>query len=280
MRSRTTLLACTIALVVAAPASAAEPIPGALYEGTTDTGLPISFRVAADGQSVEDIVARAVLTCVGATREATAHSTTPFVVTEGTFSGADVDADPDLNVAATFTSRTEAEGVLDVVDGAALCSSQVTWTARASEPEPDPGPLPVNNDEGSGVPDPPPTPAPAPPPPGATTVVSLPARKSFDLRPSLKSGFAFAGTAPGTMIVKGTARLTRRAARRYGVPRRYDTATATPDEAGRFVLEFTPPARVARRLRKAKRLSLAVVVEATSADGSKSVRSRTVTLLR
>ena len=44
--------AAVAALVLAAPATAlaADPIPGATYEGTTDTGSPFSFKVSPDGK--------------------------------------------------------------------------------------------------------------------------------------------------------------------------------------------------------------------------------------
>jgi hypothetical protein len=279
VRVRTLLAVLAGCLLFAAPASAADPVPGALYEGTTDAGFPISFRVAADGESVTDVATRTTPSCLGGKPAGNLKSETPFLVTEGTFSGVDDVAQPTLEVDGTFVSRLEAEGALQLHSSQAACRGEIRWIARTDAAAPADGALPPADGGEGGAPDPAPAPVAGPRPSGSPSL-SLTVPRGLRLGASLRRGFVVRGSGAGAGSVTATATLAKRVARRYGVSRRYDTATATAGAAGAFALELKPSRRAARRLRGARRLALTVLVEARRADGSTSVISRTVTLVR
>jgi hypothetical protein len=153
MRLRHLAAACAAFFVLAAPAIAADPVPGALYEGTTEDGNPFQFRVSPDGAAVTDLLSAISITCVGSQGgvevKALAQQT-PFTVSEGTITGTDAAVTPRLEMHGTFTSPGEATGMLLVSfakmdysgGGLTTCLREFTWNARAAAaptPTPDPG---------------------------------------------------------------------------------------------------------------------------------------------
>src|SRR5918998_829796 len=112
MRLRHLAAACAAFFVLAAPATAADPIPGALYEGTTEDGNPFQFRVSPDGAAVTDLLSAISITCVGGTQggvevKALAQKTA-FPVAGGVITGVDEEVVPRLEMNGAFTSATEA----------------------------------------------------------------------------------------------------------------------------------------------------------------------------
>ncbi|HEX8205820.1 MAG TPA: hypothetical protein VF587_07160 [Solirubrobacteraceae bacterium] len=176
MRLRLLLAAFAAFFVVAAPATAADPIPGALYEGTTEDGNPFSFRVAPDGSAVTDVLATISVTCVGPEGGVVISalaSKLPIPVSGGTIAGKDEEAWPWLEMAGTFTSPSEAEGTMHAAftkftigEGVTSCMRDFKWTAKTAAPAPDNG----GGDVGSG-----PTPAPVIAPPEQTGPTLKPA---------------------------------------------------------------------------------------------------------
>jgi hypothetical protein len=168
MRLRLCAAGLAAFLLLAAPATAADPIPGALYEGTTEDGNPFQFRVAPDGSAVTDLLSAISITCVGSQGgvevKALAQKT-PFPIAGGAITGIDEEVVPRLEMDGTFTSPTEASGKLlagfakfDYSGGGLTsCLREFTWTARTAAPAP---PAPPEGggggDVGSG-------PAPVPP---------------------------------------------------------------------------------------------------------------------
>src|SRR5918999_4002972 len=115
MRLRCLAAAVAASLLLAAPAGAADPVPGALYEGTTEDGGTFQFSVGPDGQTVTDVLTSISVTCVGSLGGvdiAALQSKTPFPVAGGTISGVDEAASPRLEMTGSFTSPTEAAGTL------------------------------------------------------------------------------------------------------------------------------------------------------------------------
>lgn len=174
MRLRLLIAACAAFFVLAAPAMAAAPIPGALYEGTTEDGNPFQFRVTPDGKAVTELLSAISIVCVGGTQggvevKALAQQT-PFTVSEeGTITGLDEEVVPRLEMNGTFTSATEATGRILASfakfdysgGGLTTCLREFSWTAKtaaapAPAPTPDPGAGGGGGEVGTG-------PAPAPP---------------------------------------------------------------------------------------------------------------------
>ncbi|HEX8082999.1 MAG TPA: hypothetical protein VF529_01840 [Solirubrobacteraceae bacterium] len=188
MRLRSLAAALAATLLVAASASAADPVPGALYEGTTEDGNPFQFRVSDDGKAVTDLLSAISITCVGSQGgvevKALAQQT-PFTVSpgDGTITGVDEAVTPRLEMNGTFTSPTEASGRLLTSfakfdysgGGLTSCLREFTWTARTSSAAPGGG----GGDAGGGGGEPggPGDPGPAPPaPPSVTPPATTPAQ--------------------------------------------------------------------------------------------------------
>lgn len=296
MRLRTVLAALAATLLLAAPAGAADPIPGALYEGTTEDGNPFQFRVAPDGQTLTDLVTSSSVTCVGSqggVEISALASKTPFTITEGTVTGEDEAALPRLTLAGTFTSPAEAAGTLRASfakfdysgGGLTTCMRELTWTARTAAPAPARTPGPAGPPEPVGQVDSGPTAGPAPAPAPSSTAagpaVGIRFPSGVRLRPSLSNGWIVGGTVAAPATLKGKVTLGARDARRYGLGRKAVVVARTTEvvaAAGEFGLEFKPSRRIARKLRRARRLTFALAVEAIGADGGRSVTKRSITL--
>jgi hypothetical protein len=187
MRLRLLLAAFAAFFALAAPATAADPIPGALYEGTTEDGNPFQFRVSPDGTAVTDVLASISMTCVGPEGGVSINalaSKLPFAVAGGAISGKDEETWPWLEMAGTFTSPSEAEGTMHAAytkftigEGVTSCMRDFKWTAKTAAPAPAPGGGGGGGDVGSG---------PAPAPPGVVSPnppsVNAPSRRARALK--------------------------------------------------------------------------------------------------
>jgi hypothetical protein len=273
------------ALSLAAPsfALAADPIPGALYEGTSDNGSPFSFKVSPDGASITDIRGSAPLTCVGPEGGVEIYAlanTTPIPVSGGVISGKDESTTPRLDaVNGTFTSPTEATGTIQAAtskfkigEGVTSCMRELTFTVRTSA-----APPAASAPAGGGAPA-----AGAPAAPGAPAV-RLVGASSAKLLSALRKGFAVRGTVDAPATIAGTARLAARDARRLGLGRKAKVVarkTVRTGAAGPFSLTLKPSAASARKLRRARTVKLAVTLVTTAASGARATTTRTVTLKR
>ena len=257
MRLRSFPVALAATLILATPAHAADPIEGATYEGTTDTGSPFSFKVS--GGKVTDVVTSAPLTCVGPEGGVEIYaivSKTPFNVAGGAISGKDETADPRLEMReASFTSATEAKGKLDALttkfkvgEGVTSCIREIVWTAKTTS-------APASA-----------TPAPAAPATPAPQIVGGPtvAAPAALLGTLSRARIARTINVPIQLTVPATATLAISAkdAKRYRVSRTIGRASA---KAGATRLTFRQSAKTVKRLRRAKRLQATVRVKPAGA---------------
>jgi hypothetical protein len=280
---RLSLLAAVAALTVACPAAAlaADPIPGATYEGTTDTGSPFSLKVSPDGTAVTDILTSAALSCVGpegGVEVMAIVSTVPIPVSGGVISGKDEETVPRLDaVNGTFTSPQEVKGTIQAAtskfklgEGVTSCMREVAFTARTTAAAP----------AATTTPAPSVTP-PAGPVAAGAPAVTLTGRSSAKLLTALRRGFAVTGTVGAPARIVATARLAAKDARRYGVSRTLARSTTRAAAPGAFSVKLKPSAATARKLRKARRLKVAVTLVSTSLPSSAPTTStRTITLAR
>jgi hypothetical protein len=274
MRWALTSLLAAAALLPAA--ASAVPIPGAHYVGTTNQNYPISFDVSPDGTSLTNVVTTVNGTCG---QSYSSNSTFLFPITGDTISGDDTEAFPYLKMRGSFTSPASASGTLDAFHPGSgppvYCNAlAVEWRARTTAgggdlgggiPEgedPDEG-LPGEGDPGSLL----------GPPAITITVPSGP-----KLRPSLKNGFVIAVGVDQTSTVAGKLILKARDAKRYGLGKKARViASDRVENAGaETLLEFTFSKKVAKKLKKAKKLKLLLEVTATRADGVKGSGSETL----
>ncbi|MBI5105381.1 MAG: hypothetical protein HZB46_10460 [Solirubrobacterales bacterium] len=259
MPARTPLLAALAALLLTpAAALAADPVPGATYEGTTESGSPFSFKVAPDGAAITDILSSTALTCVGpdgGVEIAALASKTPIPVTGGTIAGNDDDALPRLEVSGTFASAGEASGKViarmskfSIFSGLTSCMKEFAWTAKTAAA------------------------APATPAVPAITLGAAP-------KGTVAKGFTFAGSVAAPAKVTAVAKLGAAGAKRYRVARTFARAATTA--TGAFALKLKPSAATARKLRKARKLVVTVTVAAVpTAGGAAQTATRKVTLQR
>ena len=270
MRLRLPLAATAATLLLAAPATAADPINGAKYEGTTDTHSPFSFEVV-DGK-VTNLVTSAPLTCVGgsfATKIAAIVSKTPFPVSGGQITGKDETADPRLEMKdASFTSPTEAKGTLNAfttewngpgaVPAFTSCNRDITWTAKTSAAPPAAAPT---------------TSAPAPTiaPPAVTGPTIAPPIAQLGALRSAKLARTISVPIVAPAAVTGQLLLGARDAKRYGVPRVIGRGTAA---AGATRLTLRQSASTLKKLRRARRLKATVRLQA--AGGPAATKSLTL----
>jgi len=276
MRALVPLAAVAALALPAGTAFAANPVPGAHYEGTTDTGSPFSFDVSADGTQITNVLSSTALTCVGPEGgvEVMALATTvPIAVAGGAFDGGDESTTPRLKLIGSFPTAQEATGKFEAAtskfkigEGVTSCMREGTFTARTAS--------------GGGT-------APATPGPEAQTGVSpgpvqttvkIGGPAKVKLSKALKQGVALPLTLDGPATVSGTATLTAKDAKRYGVKRTFATATATRDGAGSFTLTLKPSAKTAKKLRRAKKLVLTVQVSTGGNVAAPTVSQRKLTL--
>ena len=270
------------ALTVPAAAFAASPIPGAHYEGTTDTGSPFSFDVAPDGASVTNVVFSAPMTCVGpdgGVQISAVVSKTPFPVSGGGVSGKDDVADPWFDAfQGTFTAANEANGTFTIMDsrftpgeGVTSCNRSGTWTARTSAAAP------------AGTSQPATTPA----TPTGTAAPGAPAARlavpnRVRLAAALRRGFTVPATLDGpAATVTATAVIAAKDARRLKLGRRavtMATARLANAAAGPVSLRFKPRAAVARKLRRARAVKVALRVTTKGLDGASRTSTSSLTL--
>jgi hypothetical protein len=273
--------ALAAALILAAPASAlaADPIPGATYEGTSDNGSPFSFKVSPDGTAITDILGSAPLTCVGpegGVEIFALASTVPIPVSGGAFSGKDESTTPRLDsVTGTFTSPTEATGKVlaatskfKIGEGVTSCMRELTFTARttaAATPA-----APVAPTGAAGTP--------------AGPVVKFTGAPSAKLLDALRKGFAVRGTVDAPSTIAATARIGATDARKYDLAGKTAIVarkTVRTAAAGPFSITLKPSKTVARKLRRARRIKVAVTLVSTArGSGARTTSKRTVTLKR
>jgi hypothetical protein len=282
MRS-SALLAAAVAAALILPAAAfgANPIPGAHYEGTTDTGSPFSFDVAPDGASVTNVVFSTPMTCVGpdgGVQISAIVSKTPFPVSGGSVSGKDDVADPWFDAfAGTFSSANEAAGTFTVMDsrftlgeGVTSCNRSGTWTARSGAAAPAATQQPQTPAAGT--------------PAAAAPAVRLGAPKRVRLAGALRSGFAVPATlAAAAAPVTAQAVVSAKEAKRLKLGRRavvLATARVARAAAGTVTLKFRPRAAVVRKLRRARSVKVALRVTTKGVDGATSTASSVLTLRR
>ena len=270
-------LAAAAALALpAGPAFAADPVPGAHYEGTTDTGSPFSFDVTGDGTQIVNVASSTALSCVGPEPgvEIMALATTvPIAIAGGAFDGGDESTTPRLALKGTFPTAQEVTGTFEAITtkfkvgaGVTSCIRSGTFTARTATAPAAP-PAPAGPEAQSGV------------SPGPTeTKVTIGGPATLRLSKALKSGLALPLTLDGPATVTGTATLAAKDAKRYGVKRTFATATATRDAAGAFTLALKPKSAVARKLKKAKQLVVTVDVATGGNVASPSITRRKMTL--
>ena len=275
------------ALIVAGalfPASAlGGGIPGAHYTGTTDQNYPIGFDVSADGNSITNVVTTVNGSC------GLSYSTNSqflFPITGDTISGDDPDQVPYLKMRGTFTTPQRASGTLDAFNGTGgsplFCNALGReWTARTSASpdggDPDGGD-PVGGDPGEGDPgggDPG-----GGDPGGALGApsVTILFPNGVKLKPSLSNGVVVTVQVDQASTLVGKLTLSAKNARKYGLGKR--ARVISTDRAPRAgtdtLLEFTFAKKVARKLKKAKKLSLRLDVTARRSDGVVGRASRTL----
>jgi hypothetical protein len=276
------IAAAAAALLLGAPAvaGAADPIPGATYTGTTDTGSPFSLTVSPDGASVTEILSSAPLTCVGpegGVEIFAIASSALFPVAGGAISGKDEAPTPRIDaLTGTFTSATEVTGKLQagtskftIGEGVTSCMREVAFTAKTTASAPHGGPSVTAHGTAPAV--------------GAPHV-TLTGSKSAKLLSALRKGFAVGGTVSAPSKVVATARIAAKDARKLGLGRKAKVVarkSATVAAAGPFGLTLKPAATVARKLRRARTVKVAVTLVATTLGSSASTTSkRTITLRR
>jgi hypothetical protein len=285
------LAAVVAALALPGAAVAASPIPGAHYEGTTEDSYPISFDVSPDGASITNVVTTAYPFCFGNGQAynttVSTNSTYLFPVADGTISGEDTTGFPRLVMRGSFTSPNDASGTFDTnhAGGALVFCNALDrdWTAHTNSAAPggggggdpggggggggDPVPNPGGGDGGGGGAQ-----------PTGAPVISIVWPRGVLLQPSLKNGFIVTTAVDQAARVAGTVSLRAADARRYRLGKkvrviaRDSVANGGPDTS----LEFKPSKAVARKLRKAKKLKLLLVVKATRADGVSSTAKKTL----
>lgn len=273
----------------------AAPIPGATYDGTTDNGSPFSFRVTPDGQSVTDVLGSVSVFCSqGEGFQIVALASTYLFPAPGnTIGGEDEDGFPRLTLNGTF-SGSDASGTLNTnhayTSGGALvvCGTERTWTARTASAAPGGGSGGsgggaggatggTGGTGGGGAA----TPTPTTPSAGAAAIkLSFP--RGVKLLPSLSNGFVVGAGVSQAASLTGTATLSAADAKRYGLGKkakviaRAKVQNADADSG----LEFVPSRSVAKKLRKAKKLTLTIDAVATTPAGATSRATKKVTLKR
>ena len=270
------LAACAALLLPASTALAADPIPGAHYEGTTENGSPFSFDAGPDGTTVTNVTTTLPATCLGGYPgvEITAVANTfAFPVAGGAISGKDEKSTPNVELKGTFTSPSEANGTITTFSssfsalyGLTTCRGERNWTAKTSAAAPK-------------------TPAtPATPAPEPTTVVPLTIKVAIPsgvkLLPSLRNGFVVGGGANGPAKLVGTIALRAADAKRYGVRGAVARARSTVAADGRWSLNFKPSRKAAAKLKRARRVAFRLTLVATDAAGKATTTKRTLTLVR
>ena len=135
-------LAVFVSLACAAAASAAGakgPVKGAKYAGLIGPGYPLSFRISANGQNVDDLVVSFEETCSpGAGSVAPKFHFNTLTITHGNFSGSSTDhfgktVSDALKINGTFEGRKATGTVTDKSHIKSLpnCSQTEPFTATA-----------------------------------------------------------------------------------------------------------------------------------------------------
>lgn len=161
-----TMLTVLAAVLAAAPfVGIAAPVAGATYEGTSEFGNPLSFKVSADGSSVTDLQTATALTCVGpepGIEVMAIYSRVPFSITGDAFSGEDETSTPWLEVSGSFAGAGAATGTIrastskfTLGEGVTSCMKEFTFTASTpTAPAPE-GATPGDATPGGATPGPP-----------------------------------------------------------------------------------------------------------------------------
>lgn len=280
---RFTWIGCVFALgaALAAPGAAAQ-IPGAHYTGTTADNYPISFDVSPDGQSLTNVVTTYNYFCTspgpGTVQQRSVNSKFAFPINGGTISGRDNDGSPVFDMAGSFSGQ-QASGTFSGFGGGSsggifyFCNAlERQWSASTASSAPggnpgggDPGGSnPGGGDPGGGDPGTGGNPGGGA---GAPTV-SIAFPKGVLLKPSLANGVVVSVASDAGSTLSGKLVLSAKDAKKYGLGKKAltiskATAAGGPDGG----LEFKFSKKVAKKLKKAKKLKLALEVIATSASG-------------
>jgi hypothetical protein len=133
------VLAFAVAAAIAAADAGSGPVKGARYKGFTGPGYPMSFRVSANGQEIDDLVVAIEATCLpGAGSVAPKFDFKTLSVTHGKFSGSTDDpgdggASNDLKIKGTFDGRKASGSVTDraAIKSIGSCTETEPFTASA-----------------------------------------------------------------------------------------------------------------------------------------------------
>ena len=282
------MLLSVLAVALAVPTGASAATAGH-YTGTTAQNYPIEFDVV--GSTVTNVVTTANGTCnggpagPGALRQMSTNSTYAFPIAGDAFDGYDEDAAPYLKFRGTFVGNA-ASGTLDTFTGGTYFNgyvnavygcpaNQVPWSASlvgAGDPG---GGDPGGGDPGGGDPgggDPgggdPGTNNPGGGSGGAPSVsVSFPT--GVLLKPSLSSGFVVSVGVDQPATLKAKLIVGRKDANKYGLGKKAVTVSKdTVTNAGAdSSFEFTFKKAIAKKLKKAKRITFTLEITAIGADG-------------
>lgn len=292
---RLACLTTTIAALAIPAAAGAAPIPGAHYEGTTDQNYPIAFDVAPDGSSITNVVTSYNVFCTGGQGLQIFSTNSPyaFPIAGDTISGEDADHFPRLTMHGTFSSPQDGGGTFDGSSGgfsggmAYFCNvSDVLWVAHTNAVVPggggsgaDPDEDPPGGTGGGGGSDPGDgVPGGSGGPAAGAPAITISFPKGVLLKPSLKNGFVVGVAVDQPAALAGKVTLAAKDAKRYGLGKRARVIARDtwPTGGADSALEFKPSKAVARKLRKAKKLKLLLVVKATRADGVSSTAKKTL----
>ena len=261
------LPAITVALIALSPASAHAAV--ALGDYVCSSYSSYGAQAAGSIQIVGD----AAYTINRGSQGAFSHDTATNIVT---FSSGDYQS-----FYGVYVAEKEVIEIRDKADGFYLwtCNFQAgsgaQYAGAKSAPAPAPSPAPA--------------PAPAPSAPaasgpaqGAGPAIGVRFPKRVKLLPSLSNGFVVTIALDRPAALTGTVKLSANDARRYRLGKR-SVVVARAKEPLRGTasgLEFKPSKRIARKLRRAKRLRLSLTVVARDAAGAKSRKTSTISLTR
>ena len=118
--------------------------------------------------------------------------------------------------------------------------------------------------------------------PAGAVGISVRFPRGVKLLPSLSNGFVVGVVLDRTASLTGTVKVSATDARRYGLGRRAVVVgrASEPARTGQSGLEFKVAGKYRRKLRRARRLRLALTVVAREASGARTTRRTTITLSR
>ena len=141
-RTRSIFVIAAVLLVAVVPALAAAagggPVKGGRYSGLVGPGYPISFRISAQGSTVEDLVVGFDETCNGAPAEtAPLFHFKALAINGGKFSGSSTDhfgktVSDALRISGSFNGREASGKVSDLskIKSLPSCTQSEPYTAK------------------------------------------------------------------------------------------------------------------------------------------------------